>query len=48
MDMELIESWDVFGGPKESEKEYLTEVEGGGLDGAGEVWSELEQQSDED
>ena len=48
MDMELIESWDVFGGPKEAEKEYLTEVEGGGLDGAGEVWSELEQQSDED
>ena len=46
--MELIESWDVFGGPKEAEKEYLTEVEGGGLDGAGEVWSELEQQSDED
>ena len=26
-----LESWDVFGGPKEAEKEYSTEVEGGGL-----------------
>ena len=39
MDMELM-SLGTFGSPKEPEKEYLTELEGGS-DGAGEVWSEL-------